>query len=552
MSSACSRPNDAPPKQIDVVLNSGNPGSATISAKLIAVDRDSDLAILDVPLTPIQANAQPKLAVGLAKDLLETQQVYVCGFPLGERANKNVTISNTSVSSLHRGTDGIVTKVQVNGGMDHGNSGGPVIDGRGTVVGVAFSGFENTSVKFAIPGEKVHALLEGRVTGISVSNEAIPRNGKLVVPVTLTALDPRKRIMSIAIDYWTGPAGQPAPTPSDKQPNLGNLNSPRQTVQVQFDAVKGVWQTELPLDALPEGNNRLWVQTVLTNGGGKPAWLSGIPCSVDPPVEAKPATLKAQFRQGTVPVHLTSTARFKVTGDEAPFSLLQNLDTELNEQTKTLLPDGGAQLQETVRKFATGISKNNEKVTTTPEWKKATTQDIGGLALDHTLDAQGNLKLKKVFYTKPVPAESRLQLDPIGKQLNQSFDIVALPQPGGLMQPGQTWQAKRELPTPLLLDDILNTLPIDMTYTYRGLRQHKGKTVAVVNLQATLRKTIPGRRGMTIVMTGKVNGTVLVDPETGTVVYAKALSDTTLIARAPRTETIQITGTLDIRLERGN
>ena len=44
----------------------------------------------------------------------------------------------------------------------------------------------------------------------------------------------------------------------------------------------------------------------------------------------------------------------------------------------------------------------------------------------------------------------------------------------------------------------------------------------------------------------------LVDPETGTVVYAKAVTDTTLIARAPRQEAIQITGTLDIHLSRSN
>jgi len=537
----------AKPRRIDVVLNSGTPNATTLPAKLIVVDSTSDLALLEVPTAPAQA----KLKVTPAKDLKVTQRVYVCGFPLGEQANKNLTINPTNVSSLHRGNDGIVNKVQVNGGMDHGNSGGPVIDPQGNVVGVSFSGFENTSLKFAIPGESVHALLQGRVSGISVNNEAVSRTGRLYLPVTVTTLDPRQRITRIAFDYWVAPSNQPAPPPSDQQPNLGNTTSPRRTVEADYDPVQQVARAELVLDMLPDSNNRLWIQTVATNGSGKTAWLSGIAYEVDPPVDAKPATLKAQFRQGTVPVHLTTTARFKVTGDDEPFSLLQNLDTDLNEQTKMLPPTGGAQMQLTVRKFATGISKNNQQVATTPEWQKATSQDIGQLALDHDADDKGNLKTKRVTFVKQVPVESRLYLEPLGKQLNQSFDIVALPQPGNLMQPGQTWQAKRELPTPLLLDDILNSVPIDMNYTFRGVRQHKGRSVAVVDLRATLKENIRGRRGLTITLTGQVTGTVLVDPDTGVVVQAKALTDTTLVARS-RSDTVQITGTLDIRLQRGN
>ena len=62
--------------------------------------------------------------------------MYVFGFPLGERPRQQErqAISNTGVSSLHRGNDGIVTKVQVNGGMDPGNSGGPVVDARGNAL----------------------------------------------------------------------------------------------------------------------------------------------------------------------------------------------------------------------------------------------------------------------------------------------------------------------------------------------------------------------------------------------------------------------------------
>ena len=48
---------------------------------------------------------------------------------------------------LH-GDDGLLSKVQVNGGMQPGNSGGPVVDPHGNVIGVAVSIIEGTQINF--------------------------------------------------------------------------------------------------------------------------------------------------------------------------------------------------------------------------------------------------------------------------------------------------------------------------------------------------------------------------------------------------------------------
>src|SRR5947208_1604732 len=79
------------------------------------------------------------------EELKETQTVYVFGFPFGESLGKNITVSTTSVSSLRKNEFDRVSKIQVNGGMNPGNSGGPVIDATGRVVGVAVSGILGTS-----------------------------------------------------------------------------------------------------------------------------------------------------------------------------------------------------------------------------------------------------------------------------------------------------------------------------------------------------------------------------------------------------------------------
>ena len=99
------------------------------------------------------------LPVRSARNLQETQQVYVFGFPFGADLGKEITVSQSSVSSLRWETEtGVLAKVQVNGGMQPGNSGGPVVDAYGNVIGVAVSVLRFTQINFAVPGDQIHAV----------------------------------------------------------------------------------------------------------------------------------------------------------------------------------------------------------------------------------------------------------------------------------------------------------------------------------------------------------------------------------------------------------
>src|SRR5262249_36306771 len=146
------QPDAPPPESVEIVMDSGEKSERVVPAKIITVDQTSDLAVLRV-LSDASGSLPPPLDVGRARKLLETQQVFIFGFPLGEGLGKNITVSNSSVSSLRKDAEGNLAKLQVNGGMHPGNSGGPVVDGRGRVVGVAVSVIKNTQIHFAIPGE---------------------------------------------------------------------------------------------------------------------------------------------------------------------------------------------------------------------------------------------------------------------------------------------------------------------------------------------------------------------------------------------------------------
>src|SRR4029077_20000281 len=106
------------------------------------------------------------LTVASASGLRETRQLYVAGFPLGESLGKEVTIRTSSVASLRKDKDGVLAQVQVNGGIDPGNSGGPVVDSAGNVVGVAVAKIRGTQIDFAIPGDMVQSVFRGRCSEI--------------------------------------------------------------------------------------------------------------------------------------------------------------------------------------------------------------------------------------------------------------------------------------------------------------------------------------------------------------------------------------------------
>jgi len=137
------------PIQLEVVVDSGELGERTVLAKLYGVDVDADLALLRLD----ERNLPPPLPLGKAESLTETQEVVIFGYPFGEVLGKNVSVNRTTVSSLRK-TNGSIEVVQLAGGMNPGNSGGPVANAKGEVVGVSVAKLRGTdTIAFAIPAE---------------------------------------------------------------------------------------------------------------------------------------------------------------------------------------------------------------------------------------------------------------------------------------------------------------------------------------------------------------------------------------------------------------
>jgi S1-C subfamily serine protease len=150
---------------ITVVFQSGTPRERALAATVLLADAERDLAVLkvanvsDLP-RPIPLIRNPHL--------IETMPVFLFGFPFGEvlatsRGNPAITVGRGSVSSIRLDDHGEVARIQIDGDLNPGNSGGPVVDGQGRLVGIAVAKVRNSQIGLAIPPGTLIKMLEQSV-----------------------------------------------------------------------------------------------------------------------------------------------------------------------------------------------------------------------------------------------------------------------------------------------------------------------------------------------------------------------------------------------------
>ncbi|RKH55722.1 serine protease [Corallococcus aberystwythensis] len=176
---------------LQVTYRSGTGREVTRQARVIAKDRGNDLALLEVADTA-GLEVEP-LDEGVAAR--ETLGLYAVGFPFGEMLSFDeqlpaATLTRGSVSSLRRSRLGALETIQVDSAFNPGNSGGPVVDVEGRLLGVAVATVRGTNISFVIPWERVEALLESRAAEVQVG--ALPEGCEDAcdVPMTLEVSNP--------------------------------------------------------------------------------------------------------------------------------------------------------------------------------------------------------------------------------------------------------------------------------------------------------------------------------------------------------------------------
>lgn len=160
--------------EIEVQLSDGR----TFRARLLGSDPAVDIAVLkiDAPnLSPLPLGDSEKVRVG--------QMVFAIGNPFG--LGETVTTGIISAKGRRAGEDSAVEYLQTDAAVNRGNSGGPLINLRGEIVGINAAIFSNNDegnwlgISFAVPSNTARRALEsvikrGRIVrtylGVTISN----------------------------------------------------------------------------------------------------------------------------------------------------------------------------------------------------------------------------------------------------------------------------------------------------------------------------------------------------------------------------------------------
>lgn len=144
-------------RRLRVRLNHGvvKAGSRLLNAKLIGMDRQTDLAVIKIELTGL-----PFLTFADSNSLNQGQVVLAFGSPLG--LENSVSLGVVSAVDRQLNPDSPLVFIQTDAAINPGNSGGPLVDTTGKVVGVntfilSKSG-GNEGVGFAIPSNLVSSI----------------------------------------------------------------------------------------------------------------------------------------------------------------------------------------------------------------------------------------------------------------------------------------------------------------------------------------------------------------------------------------------------------
>ena len=228
---------------IQVVFESGTKSERGYSAEIVASDAERDLAVLKA--TGVKDPPKP-ITFENPVAPFETMSVYTFGFPFGQelstgKGSPAITVGKASVSSLRNADDGELATIQIDGNLNPGNSGGPVVDAKGRLVGVAVAILkEGQGIGFLVPAAEVVRTMDGRVGRIRLTTHN-SKVGKTTIRIEADLIDPLRSIRNVSAQYVVVPPKGKKPEPSSLEKHVGSR-------KLEMTVVKGVATAEFEVE----------------------------------------------------------------------------------------------------------------------------------------------------------------------------------------------------------------------------------------------------------------------------------------------------------------
>ncbi len=178
-----------------------------VPARVVGVDRETDLAVLKV-----DESGLPFLAFGDSEAVRQGQVVLAFGSPLG--LEDSVSLGIVSATARQLEPESPMVYIQTDASINQGNSGGPLVDLGGRVVGIntlKVSGRGGTEgLGFAAPSHIVQSVFEQLRASGRVRRGEIGARTQTITPLLARGLALKRERGVVVADVRSGSAAQRA------------------------------------------------------------------------------------------------------------------------------------------------------------------------------------------------------------------------------------------------------------------------------------------------------------------------------------------------------
>ena len=188
---------------LQVILSNGR----KVDASLVGSDSATDLAVLKIN----SANVKTVAEFGNSNSIAAGQDVLAIGSPMGSEYANTVTKGIISAKSrtLKSGTDGTLTSViQTDAAINSGNSGGPLINMAGQVIGInsmklagSSDGSSVEGMGFAIPSNEVVKIINQLIKNGKISR---PSLGISMIDLSRVTTDQQQSVLKLRSSITKG------------------------------------------------------------------------------------------------------------------------------------------------------------------------------------------------------------------------------------------------------------------------------------------------------------------------------------------------------------
>lgn len=151
-------------------LNSG------YTAEVVATDKTNDIAVLKITDSRFKGFGAVPYAVS-SRIAEKGEEIFVLGYPMTQVLGNEIKYTAGEINS-RTGLQGDVVTYQISAPVTHGNSGGPVFDNKGNVIGIINSGISDKeiaeNVGYAIKVSYLKILIES--AGLNIT---LPQNNTI-------------------------------------------------------------------------------------------------------------------------------------------------------------------------------------------------------------------------------------------------------------------------------------------------------------------------------------------------------------------------------------